>query len=297
MKPIWGWIIGGAVVIGAIVLLAHDQAGKHRQIDLCLRATRQSAVDACTKAIASGGADGLWRAYVTRANAYVSLHQYAKALSDFDTVIRQNPGSAAEYVWVAYIDRGQTYWALHQYGKALNDFDTVIRRNRTGQTALVVAAYMDGANVYMAQHQYEKAVAYLDTAVRLNAPGSAGFTQTRGILLNNRCWARAIWGQQLNVALADCNEAVSLHPNRATFLGSRALVQFRQGNYAAAIADGDEAIALAKRKGADVFYIRGLAKLKIGDRHDGQADIDAAEKINPAIAGTYAAWGVPPANK
>src|SRR6185369_10684600 len=42
--------------------------------------------------------------------------------------------------------------------------------------------------------------------------------------LNARCWARALAGQELDLALTDCNNALRRSPNAAAILDSRGLV-------------------------------------------------------------------------
>jgi tetratricopeptide (TPR) repeat protein len=109
--------------------------------------------------------------------------------------------------------------------------------------------------------------------------------------LNSRCWARALGGQELDKALADCNTALKLHPNTADFLDSRGLVYLRQGNYDKAIADYDAALRLAP-KTAWSLYGRGLAKSRKGMSAEGQADIAAATALQPKIAERAASFGI-----
>jgi tetratricopeptide (TPR) repeat protein len=109
--------------------------------------------------------------------------------------------------------------------------------------------------------------------------------------LNSRCWARALGGQELDKALADCNTALKLKPNTADFLDSRGLVYLRQGNYDKAIADYDAALRLAP-KTAWSLYGRGLAKSGKGMSAEGQADIAAATALQPKIAERAASFGI-----
>ena len=108
---------------------------------------------------------------------------------------------------------------------------------------------------------------------------------------NSRCWARALGGQELDKALADCNTALKLKPNTADFLDSRGLVYLRQGNYDKAIADYDAALLLAP-KTAWSLYGRGLAKSRKGMSAAGEADIAAATALQPKIAERAASFGI-----
>ena len=101
--------------------------------------------------------------------------------------------------------------------------------------------------------------------------------------LNARCWTRAVWGQELEQALADCDLALKLHADEASCLDSRGLVRLRRGEYDQAIADYTRALKLQPNI-AWSHYGRGVAELRKGRKDEGQADIDAALKLQPRIA-------------
>lgn len=99
-------------------------------------------------------------------------------------------------------------------------------------------------------------------------------------------YLRAKSGNDLQNALDDCNKSLALRPGDPDTLDSRALVEYRMGNFSASVADCDA--ALTKEPGlASSLYVRGLAKLKIGDAANGNADIAAANKIEPTVAGQF----------
>jgi tetratricopeptide (TPR) repeat protein len=56
----------------------------------------------------------------------------------------------------------------------------------------------------------------------------------------------------------------------------------KKGDYRHAIHDYDQAIKLDPSY-AEAFYNRGVAKLKIGEMRDGNADMAAARAINPRV--------------
>jgi tetratricopeptide (TPR) repeat protein len=108
---------------------------------------------------------------------------------------------------------------------------------------------------------------------------------------NNRCWARAVVGRELQTALTDCNEALRLSPDNAHYLNSRALVQLKLGAFDAAIADYNAAIA-QNPTDAGSLYARGVAKRKKGDTAAGDADVAAGKAIRHDIDKVYAGYGV-----
>jgi tetratricopeptide (TPR) repeat protein len=110
---------------------------------------------------------------------------------------------------------------------------------------------------------------------------------------SSRCWARALWGQELEEALTDCNVALRIRPKTATYLDRRGLVYLRRNSYDKAIADYDAALRLEPKR-AWPLYVRGLARLHKGDTAAGQADIAAATALNPKIAEEAAKYGIGP---
>ena len=73
---------------------------------------------------------------------------------------------------------------------------------------------------------------------------------------------------------------------------SAAILKTRElGGFAKAVAD--ETAALAKEPDdAGSLYVRGVARLRLGEKLAGNADIEAARKIAPNIAEIYAKYGV-----
>jgi len=111
--------------------------------------------------------------------------------------------------------------------------------------------------------------------------------------LNERCWARALAGQELEQARMDCDAAIRMKPNTAAFLDSRGLVYLRQSKYDKSIADYNAALHL-NPKIPWSLYGRGLAKLHKGLTAEGQADIAAATALQPKIAENAARYGIAP---
>jgi tetratricopeptide (TPR) repeat protein len=136
---------------------------------------------------------------------------------------------------------------------------------------------------------YPAAIAQYDRWIDARSPDDVQMPAAR----NSRCWVRALAGQQLDRALADCSAAVHARPKVAAFLDSRGLVYLRQGDYSKAVADYDAALAL-NPKIAWSLYGRGLAKQHQGQTAAGQADIAAATAIFPKIAEEAASHGIGP---
>jgi hypothetical protein len=111
-------------------------------------------------------------------------------------------------------------------------------------------------------------------------------------VLNADCWFRGLFNVALDTAVGSCTRAVERADEPMAALDSRAMVQFRLGNYDAAIADLDAVLRLAPAI-ADSRYLRGVVRLKKGDRA-GQEDIETALRMSPHLAEFYARHGVAP---
>ncbi|HEX4301554.1 MAG TPA: TonB family protein [Rhizomicrobium sp.] len=216
-----------------------------------------------------------YEGYAQRAFVRVNLKQYAPAVADADKGLGLNPNSA-----LSLAARGLARHGLGQNTDALADFDKAIALLPNYAPLYLYRAYSRDA-----VGRYADSVADTTQAIALKLETFAVY--------NTRCWARAAWGQQLPDALADCNTSLQMEPGRAAVLNSRAFVYFRLGNYAAVLADDTAAIA-GNAKEPSSFYIRGLAKLKLGDAAGGNADIAAAQAIDPGIAKEYAGYSVTP---
>ncbi len=112
-----------------------------------------------------------------------------------------------------------------------------------------------------------------------------------------RCWARALWGSEVEKAEKDCSAGLRLRakssPEYAAILDSRGLVRLRQGNYVKALADYDAALA-AHPNIAWSLYGRGLCKLRLGKTSEGNTDIAAAIAVQADIAEQARKYGIVP---
>ena len=135
---------------------------------------------------------------------------------------------------------------------------------------------MSVATIYAEQGWFERSLELWDQWIAAHA-----HDDRLPDALNGRCWARALWGRDLDKALADCNRAVSTS-RISSFLDSRGLVHLRLGQYDQAIADYTVALKDNPRQ-AWSLYGRGLAELRKGDKAQGDADIKAAAAIAPNL--------------
>jgi tetratricopeptide (TPR) repeat protein len=213
--------------------------------------------------------------YSLRAALYLGKRDNARALADFDRAVRLDPDDSDNLV-----GRGSAYAAMKQYDRAVSEFDEAVRVDPAALRPLQARA---DANARAGR--FDVAVRDLDRALELS-PGSPA-------LLNTRCWTRAGWGQQLDLAMADCEAALKSDPKAAAFLDSRGLVNLRLGKLDEAIADYNAALR-SSPKLASSLYGRGLAKLKKGEVSSGKADLAAAKASWPEVQEQFDRFGLKP---
>jgi tetratricopeptide (TPR) repeat protein len=324
-----GDLLGGDMLLGADFFLSHHVYVASSQHKLYFTYNggpvfNLTAVPPPAPAAAAGGAPGPpaeaptdnldAAALARRGAASTSRHDYEHALADLTRAIAQAP-TEPSYLY----ERGEAYLGNKQPDLALADFDQAIKlkpddvptlvaraelRASRREPAAVVTADLDAAD-HAAPRQSDVRIRLGDLyEYEENLPDAIGqystwieaherdeFSMPR--VLNSRCWARALMGQELDRALADCNKALHLKPDTAAFLDSRGLVYLRQGNYERAITDYDASLKL-RANAPWVLYCRGIAKQRKGPPGAGKTDMDTALAQQPGLAARAAKYGINP---
>lgn len=235
-------------------------------------------------------------------------HEFDKAIADFDHAIALDPKSARDFY-----NRAAAHFHKGEDGLALADFSKAIELNPTDRLSL------DGrAQLYLLTGRDKLADADIERADHL-VPGDAGALRLHAALyevsghyqkaigyydqmvakaptveaLNGRCWARAEWGRELALALADCDAALKNGPGTASVLDSRGLVLLRLGRFADAVSAYDDALR-ARPGQAESLFGRGLARLRVGLKTEANVDLAAARAAKVGIDSEFAQFGVAP---
>jgi tetratricopeptide (TPR) repeat protein len=265
-----------ALFVIAAPLSVHAQT--KQQVDWCVDDDNAFAPDlrinGCTAVIQSGNSSGkrLAWAFNNRGNAYHAKGDNDHAIAEYNQALQLDPSYA-----IAYNSRGNAYHDKGDNDLAIADYNRALQLDPN-----LTAAYNGRANAYAAKGNYAFALADYTTVIKIE-PSADSF--------NGRCWVRALLGQDLQGALADCNEALRRRANDPNVLNSRGLVELKLGQYDQAIADYGAAIAQNPSDAASL-YGRGIAKLRRGDRAGARADFAAAKKIKLDIAAIYAGFGI-----
>ena len=215
-------------------------------------------------------------AYVLRGRAKLSLNQAKAAMSDFDEALKLEPDN-----FEALLSRGARLARQGDLAKARMDLELAAKQTTPdGRARLRVAGAYEGGK------DYADAIVQLDAIV-----ADRTTDEMRVTALNDRCWDRALMKQDLDKALADCNQALRIDARNADVLDSRALVHMRRGELDQALADYDAAIK-AQPPTAIILYARAAARMKKGLKADSDADVAAAKKLDPRIGEQARAEGV-----
>ncbi|MGA0603029.1 aspartyl protease family protein [Caulobacter sp. KR2-114] len=245
-----------------------------------------------------------------RGAAFAARRAYDLALADFDQACKLAPGEPRYFY-----QRAMAHLGNRQPLLAMSDLDTVLKlkpgdvdallvraefkalsRDEAGARADLAAAASGSATnadirlkiagAYGAIGAYEAAIPQLDLWIDSHRDDAR-----QGEALNNRCWARAVLGRELDKALADCNAALGHMAKAPAVLDSRGLVRLRMGQWDKAIADYDTALA-QRPDNAWSLYGRGVARQHKGLKAEGDADIAAALKLRPHLEDQIKRFGI-----
>ncbi|HJR55871.1 MAG TPA: tetratricopeptide repeat protein, partial [Rhizomicrobium sp.] len=230
--------------------LAHSKAG---QYDL--------AIADYSKIIEQTPNDRL--AYSNRGAVFIKSRKYDLAIADFTKSIALN----GEF-YEPYFNRGLAQVGTHQFTAAIADFDKAISLKPDD-----ARLYKERGRARLGVRQYALTIADFDKAIALAPDDFESYMMRAGANLSFENYAPAI---------SDLTKALSLRPGDMECLDARAYARFQAKEYKLAIADYDAVIAQRPNMSSAYLY-RGDAKLKLGRKAEGDADIATAVKLDPSL--------------
>jgi tetratricopeptide (TPR) repeat protein len=270
-----------------------------------------------TPANTSGNADTADAAeYSRRGAALAARRDFDQALMALTRACEMAPDHP-EY----FYQRGMVYWQMRQGASAMADFDQALKLKPDDLSALVsraqlllqtgdnrrAAADLDAADgVASKQADTRFVMAEMYEHADLMGPAVAQYDLWIAshaddarvpAALNSRCWARALAGTDLPLALKDCNAALKRAAKSSGFYAkvsdTRGLVLLRMGEYDKSIADYDASLKI-NPKNAWSLYGRAIDELRKGKTSEGQAGIAAALDVWPQVEGAFNRRGIAP---
>lgn len=246
-------------------------------------------------------------AYIARGNAYSQIGDNGRAIADLDKAIALAPDDPQ-----AYVVRGLAYNRRNEIAAALRDYNKALELDPRFASALA-----NRAAIYASEGKQDLAIRDLDHAIAIDSSnplayynrGYAHFAKgehdkaiddyskaieidpTMGIAYNNRCLSRAISGQDLVPALADCDQALKLNPLNLDTRDTRGFIYLKLGDPALAVNEYNAALDIDPNRPL-ALYGRGIARIMIGQTRDGEADKAAATTLNPGVDKQFSAYGL-----
>ena len=233
---------------------------------------------------------------------------YAGAIKDLDLAIAMDPKLVSALAW-----RGDAFMTSGQSDRAIADYTRVVELDPK-----YTDAFLNRVSVYASQQKYALAVADFTQVVTLAPTYAEGFTErgisywalgerVRAIADHDRaaeldpedvikhiarCARRIIANIELETAYAACTRAVEVRaaPEIVYFHGVASLKTER---WTEALTDFQDGLNRDKQR-AGAYFGQGIAKLRLGQREEGEADIARAEELDPKVAETYATYGITP---
>jgi tetratricopeptide (TPR) repeat protein len=257
-----------AATLAQNLALCESQSYSDQRIAACSALITDTSLDPARRATA----------LVRRGMLRAELGQHARAVADFGRALRLDATNTD-----AYSERGAVHQQRGAFDLAVRDYDAALALDPRHS----IAAYRREEAVRGRSDAFSSQLAQLSEILTRDPENVAA--------LNNRCWLRATYDQDINAALADCDAAVRADPRYGAAFDSRGLVHLKRHDFQEAVADYDAALRLEPTRG-HYLYGRGLARLQLGQSEQGEADLVAAEAAEPGVAQAYAGYGyLPPA--
>lgn len=233
------------------------------------------------------------------------------ALADLNRAVELEPANAAFLA-----QRGALHANLKRFDKATEDFDKSLEldpaltdarfqrallrlRVKNGEGALSDLDALDKALAPQAQMRLAMSRVYQSFERPTQALGQLNQwlpahpnEVRRDVALNERCWIRATLGVELEKALDDCGDAIGSDRKNPNYLDSRGWVYLRLGENKKALSDFDRSIEI-RPESAWALYGRALAKARLGQAAQSEADLAAARKVLADIDRQVAHVGLP----
>jgi tetratricopeptide (TPR) repeat protein len=204
-------------------------------------------------------------AYMLRATMYTKLYNYALAIRDYDKAISLQPKNQE-----AYVERAMLKGEIQDdYAGAAEDFTTLLKLDPNNDTFW----FYRGMN-YERLQRYDDAMSDYSMSMMKSGTTNSVTLVRRGVCAMNL--------KRDEPAVKDFSAALKAAPTFDPFF-YRASIYLKQRKYRESIADFDAALRIDNQS-ARAYYMRGYAKLGVGQPQDACIDLAQARefKFEPA---------------
>ena len=165
------------------------------------RSISNNIINACNTYMPNAPESLMSLVFLKRGTGFRVRGDYDRAIADYESARRLNPGSATiqTQLVAAYNGRGQVHFTKKEYKEALEDINTAINIDPRNPTPYVNRCVI---NLY-GWKDYDKAIEDCSTAIRLSDKSSMAF--------NHRGYANEM-KKNLTAALADYTRALEIDP-------------------------------------------------------------------------------------
>lgn len=219
-------------------------------------------------------------AYNYRGEIYLTcIRNYEKAVEDFTKSIQMQPEKKE-----AYFYKGMALHSTDKNIEALKDFTKYINLDNENTDAY----FMRGL-IKSILNDRNGAITDYDEIIKREKTAKPTIYKM-GTVYNNKGYCLIVLGK-LDEALPYLNKALELEPYESYIWGSRGEFYYKKGDYKSCIMDMSKAIEVSNKTVAGdsdtagwPYYLRGLAKIKLGQKQDGCKDLSKAGELGTSEA-------------
>lgn len=243
-----------------------------------------------------------------RGRANEGLGNNLDALDDYRLALKRMPEDAGAHVGIGVIEYGRSHFgdALTSFTAALGydpknadaAYNRAVTHERLFNVPAAIADYTLALTIdpergeaafwrgmlHDGEGDHRAALADITYALQHNPKDEAEYR-------NASCWIRASNNLGLESALLECERALAFHPENVNFRANRVFIWLRMGRFTAAREEADALLKIVPNA-AEITFMRGLARVRLGDINGGDEDIDRALRLDPGIEKRYRGYGL-----